>query len=243
MAAKKGYKHNSPGPKYMLSTTIGPKCTDPTIRSPPGCLIGIPASKSYKTSSPGPNKYDTSGYNRKGKLFSPAFYFGTKHSEGSWGNITPSPQSYGTHLCPDTRHVRPPAWELGNPYHSWYKKSSPAPKYMLPQVTGGLPPDLPNVPAYTILGRDALKFSKSSSPGPGKYGLTEPEVYLTRAPSPAILSKRRESTIRSQTTPGPKYSGAYNWKVEPPSYTFGMKHSLYEEITYMPEDKQPFYGI
>ncbi|CAH1401485.1 unnamed protein product [Nezara viridula] len=243
MAAKTGYKHNSPGPKYLLSTTIGPNCTDPTIKSPPGCVIGNLPIKTYRTFSPAPNKYDTSGYNRNGKMSSPAFYFGTKSPLLSSRNIIPSPQRYGTHLCPDTRHVRPPAWELGNPYHRSYKMAGPAPKYMIPKVTGAFPPDLPNVPAYTILGRDALKYSKSSSPGPGKYGLTDPGLYLTRAPSPAILSKRKESTIHSQTIPGPKYSANYNWKVDPPSYTFGMKHSMYEVITYMPEDKQPFFGL
>ena len=46
-----------------------------------------------------------------------------------------------------------------------------------------------------------------------------------------------------QSLPGPKYHSHYNWKNEPPAYSFGMKHSLYEVIPYMPEDKQPFYGI
>ena len=66
----------------MLSTTIGDNCYDPTLKRTPAAVLGLKPRKNYKSFSPGP-KYDISGFGPKGKLETPAFYFGVKPKDRS----------------------------------------------------------------------------------------------------------------------------------------------------------------
>lgn len=231
---------NSPGPKYGLPTATGFDGHDPTLRRAPALSIATARKDKMKPKAPGP-KYDCSGMSRKGKFTSREAYLEGKPNYKY--PRTPGTLNYEAHLVPDLYHDRPPAWYFGAKPDTDYRGSSPAPKYLVPPTVGVAVPDIPNSPAYTILGRNAIKLPKTDSPGPGRYPKVENEVNLPRAPTPQIIGKPKISTRYTQTVPAPKYKTDFNEKKEAPSYSFGVKHSMYQSMVYTQADRQPFYGF
>lgn len=159
----------------------------------------------------------------------------------TYNRRSPSAQSYGAHLCPDTVHNRPPAWVLLGRSERMPRSNVPPPKYKLGDLMGVQSQECTTAPQYSILGRDALKLPKTAGPGPGRYGNVPLEVYLRREPTPQIMSGKGRKV--GTGTPAPKYLYTTNEKNEPPAYSFGVKHTPYQRPLYTTEDLQPFYGF
>lgn len=107
---------------------------------------------------------------------------------------------------------------------------SAANAYNIPSLVGPTRDSLhKSSPSYSmgIKGEDMWGGMGKHSPGPGKYNLTEADVYKTKSPSYTLSSRTNIPGDRTQK-PGP---GAHSpEKVSTPNaaaYSFGIRHSPY----------------
>ncbi|XP_014244104.1 outer dense fiber protein 3-like [Cimex lectularius] len=236
---------HSPGPKYLLPTTVGYDKHDITRPREPAYSLNFKISNESKSISPGP-KYQCDKLSNRGPYQSKSAFLSSRFdNQEKFTKQTPGAGKYYPNIKSDSRYKKSPeASHLGTFYNP-QPDIKPGPKYMLAGTLGrGL--EFPSSPCACLIGKSNFcsALQVSNSPGPGKYFHTNMDIYLRKSPGVPLGAKRTEPKVTPATIqPGPKYYGNYNKiKRESPAYSLGVRHSWKQMLLRMPNDGGHYYG-
>ncbi|XP_056282738.1 outer dense fiber protein 3-like protein 2a [Pseudoliparis swirei] len=236
-------RERGPGPgRYALPPTIGYINHDITKPSSPAYSFHSRMSSAMVSvdSSPGPRYLVDSKVTRFGRMETRSCSMsgrgrGGENNGAQQGFQTPGPGAYSPEKAPPIHHG-PPSYTMGS--RTRYRSVDPVPapnSYSLPSLLGGSAPNKPSTAGYSFSGRRQVGGPSvdlcARSPGPARYGSTDPDVYRRRQPSFSIQKRTRRphsSSSSSSCAPGP---GTYSPErfhahlPRPPSFSLGVRHS------------------
>ncbi|XP_075963654.1 outer dense fiber protein 3-like protein 2a isoform X1 [Anarhichas minor] len=231
-------RERGPGPgRYALPPTVGYINHDITKPSSPAYSFHSRMSSAMVSvdSSPGPRYYIDAKVTRFGRMETPSYsILGRGCTGNNRGQVfqTPGPGAYSPEKAPPVNaHHRPPSYTIGSRTRYRSVDSVPAPNsYSLPNLLGCQAPNKPSSACYSFSARrkvGAPSEDLSMSPGPAKYGTTNPDVYHQRQPSFSIQRRTKRQNY-SSATPGPGTYSPEKFHVhlpKPPSFSLGVRHS------------------
>ncbi|ESO13151.1 hypothetical protein HELRODRAFT_62376 [Helobdella robusta] len=244
--------YKSPGPCYSLPQLIGTTNHDPRsnhVKGPAYPIVGR-AMKISAPTSPGPCYYPAPNIVRTGRCASPTYTLHFRHKMAA-NDSSPGPARYEVRYLTDSNKPNPPSFTFGQKHRSKSFDQFPGPcSYNISGLVGSklVMSRHSQSPSYTLPSR--LTYSETTKrdvPGPGAYTIPPINKYLPQSPIITIGAKnphnrssrrhRRDLDLEPLSggyhdlLPGPAaYKRENVWlnKKEPPSYTFGIKHSEYE---------------
>lgn len=212
-------KNAGPGPRYMLpAADTGPKYSL-------GAKLG--SSLGGKSAGPGPAYNVSPGLTSKGKTSTPAFTMAGRHKDSKMHRL-PGPGAYSPENVKIDKGKTLPAYTMAGRTKSKKADATPgANSYKLKSTVG-------EGPKISMTGRSKLggfdqDFAKA--PGPGKYGVPNPESYKKKPPA-FTMAGRTKVPQDATKKPGP---GAHkvndvsglSTKKRTPAFTMGTRHSDY----------------
>ncbi|KAM9355343.1 outer dense fiber protein 3-like protein 2a [Pholidichthys leucotaenia] len=231
-------RERGPGPgRYSLPPTVGYINHDFTKPSSPAYTLHSRMSSAMFSvdSSPGPRYHVDAKVTRFGRMETPSYsILGRGKRIVSKGKLfqTPGPGAYSPEKAPPLNaHRRPPSYTIGLRTRYRSVDTVPAPNsYSLPNLLGGHIPHKPTSARYSFSGRrkvGAPSEDLATTPGPGKYNSTDPDIYRQRQPSFTMQGRTKRPNY-SSAIPGP---GAYSPEKfylhlpKPPAFPMGIRHS------------------
>ncbi|XP_037343316.1 outer dense fiber protein 3-like protein 2a [Pungitius pungitius] len=232
-------RERGPGPgRYALPPTVGYINHDFTKPSSPAYSFHSRMSSAMVSvdSSPGPKYHVDAKVTRFGRMETPSYSIlgrGTRTGNNR-GLVfqTPGPGAYSPEKAPPVNaQLRTPSYTISS--RTRYRSVDPVPApntYSLPDLLGRQAPNKPSSASYSFSGPRKVggpSEDLSKSPGPARYGRTNPDVYHQRQPSFSI-QKRTKRPNYSSATPGPgSYSPEkfHSHLPKPPSFSLGVRHS------------------
>ncbi|XP_026008710.1 outer dense fiber protein 3-like protein 2a [Astatotilapia calliptera] len=231
-------RERGPGPgRYSLPPTVGYINHDFTKPRSAAYTFHSRMSSAMVSvdSSPGPRYHVGSKVTRFGSMETPSYsILGRGGRTGSKGDLfqTPGPGAYSPEKAPPLNgHRRPPSHIIGARTRYRSVDAVPSPNsYSLPNLLGHHIPHKPSSASYSFSARrkvGAPSEDLATTPGPGKYNSTNPDIYRHRHPSFTMQGRTKRPNY-SSAIPGP---GAYSPErfhlhlPRPPSFTLGIRHS------------------
>lgn len=160
---------------------------------------------------------------------------GTSFFVSSWlagQTQTPSPNEYHVEKIHPLEEPNAPAYSMGLRTRYWECSPSPAPNsYTLPGTLGPRSPITTSAPCVSMASSASVwgyATDPVKGPGPAKYTVPDPDVYLHHQPSHSISQKFKPSS--KDNFPGPPdYSVELVTVHKPkaPRFSLGIRHSDY----------------
>uniref|UniRef100_A0A8C5I331 Outer dense fiber protein 3-like protein 2 n=1 Tax=Gouania willdenowi TaxID=441366 RepID=A0A8C5I331_GOUWI len=238
-------RERGPGPgRYALPPTLGYLHHDFTKPSSPAYSFHSRLSSTMVSvdSSPGPMYHIGEKVTRFGRMETPSYsMLGRGRRSATKVFQTPGPGTYSPERVPPVNgHRTPPSYTIGTRTRYRCVDAVPAPnRYThLPNLLGCSIPNKVSSSSFSFSSRrkyGAPNEGLSSSPGPGQYDSTNPDVYRHRQPSFTMQSRHRRankpgSAPSPGSAPGPgSYSPErfYTHLPKAPSTTLGVRHSQF----------------
>ncbi|XP_054835310.1 outer dense fiber protein 3-like protein 2 [Eublepharis macularius] len=228
-------QETGPGPGcYSLPPTVGFVNHDYTRFTSPAYSFHQRLNNSIhlKDTSPGPCYYIEPETTRFGRVRGPSYSMLARPKPPGLPQ-TPGPGTYSPERVPPPSQQRPPSFSIGSRTKHRLADHVPAPNsYALPTLLGPRVPSKPSSPSFTMSGRrnkGSYAEDLSQTPGPGRYSITNPNVYLCRRPMFSMLG-RLQKPSSAFPTPGPGTHSpekvTAHW-ARAPSYSLGVRHSEY----------------
>jgi len=237
-----GAHFKSPGPKYLLPSTIGHTNHDGRKKQAPSHSFGTRHAKFSSECSPGPAAYTFEATTtRKGGDGTPKYSLYGRHKDIKPFS-TPGPGQYSPEKSGRSAYYSAPIYSLSGRTREKRSDQSPGPAaYCLKSMTGTHVIQASSAPAYSMTARVTVgSFHEDlrKTPGPGTYKPVDPSILKTRGPSYSIIGRNVMPTD-STKKPGP---GAHSPeevvlnKMQSPKFSFGVSHSEYCSPMILPTD-------
>ncbi|XP_049786034.1 outer dense fiber protein 3-like [Schistocerca cancellata] len=232
-AAQKGPAPNA----YGLPPLVGYDNHDVTKHRMPAYTMRKALKRAVWRLGPGPKYAFQRNLTRYGPNGTPQYSMAKKIRPLPRLNV-PGPPAYMTEEVPPMRTDRAPAYSLGDRTKLRSEDFNPAPNiYVMPEYLGPSQPIKTSAPAYTMASR-AKPLRPDIGPGPARYPAVDMSVSRKRPPVYSVVGRNYPPGDRGMN-PGPgAYLPEYNRAKNPPSFSFGVKHSPYKRTPMVEADNE-----
>ncbi|KAK2143268.1 hypothetical protein LSH36_858g00031 [Paralvinella palmiformis] len=227
--------YGGPGPCYGLPTLVGQAEHDPrsTRCKAPAFIFGIRHGKLTEDCSPGPAYLPEGKIYKDGKDGTPHYSLYSRPRDQLRFN-TPGPGAYTPENCGQAAYRKEPAYSFGSRTTLRRNDRVPAPNaYTLDSMLSKtVRSSKRQAPTFIMTGKNKVgSFCEDlpKTPGPGAYGVIQPDIYKTKTPSYSMTA-RNIGVGDNTRKPGP---GAHSPekvivnKRAAPQFSFGIRHSSY----------------
>ncbi|KAK2188774.1 hypothetical protein NP493_123g07010 [Ridgeia piscesae] len=226
----------SPGPCYGLPSLVGRTTHDPRsvhFRSP-AYAFGIRHGKMTDDCSPGPCHLPEQKIYRDGRDGTPHYSLYSRRS-GPSPFKTPGPGAHSPEKSGPSAYYRAPAYTFRPRTKLRQTDGAPAPNaYSLDAMLGRtVRSSKRQAPQFSMTGRSKVGSfyeDHAKTPGPANYTTSNPDTYKLKAPTYSMIA-RNVMPGDSCLKPGPGAHSperVYINKRQMPSFSFGIRHSVYE---------------
>lgn len=227
--------YSSPGPCYKLPGLIGQPSHDPRSvhYRGPAYPFGIRHGKMRDDCSPGPAHLPERKVYKDGRDGTPHYSLYARRSDLTMFK-TPGPGSYAPERSGQNAHYRHPAYSFGSRTAMRRNDKTPAPNSynMDPMLSKTVRSGKKQAPTFILTSKSKVgSFCEdlARTPGPGAYGVTQPDIYKNKPPGYSMTAKNHQPGDTTQK-PGPGAHSperVYANKRSAPRFSFGIRHSEY----------------
>jgi len=228
-------KEKGPGPgRYLLPSAVGSSNHDQTKKMSASFSFGtkLPNSIIRPTAGPGPAHNVPPAIQRTGKDEAPKYSMAGRPNENKLAR-TPAPGAYSPEKVKIDKGHTAPAYTMRQRTALKATETTPAANaYAVSSVLSDSPISTYQSGAkYSMTGRSnvgGFADNTKKTPGPGKYQVTNPDVYKTKAGAYSMAARTfMPSDQTKKPGPGAHTINTDAAKKKAPAFSMGVRHSEY----------------